>query len=95
MSVLLNQGGLIIHLSLNALMVSFKLPHHCLKSTFCHIKVDHAYIQVVKPVCVCLQAEWEALEIVTHEWSLENVEHEMMEEFVPADIDVIAKDKYV
>lgn len=41
------------------------------------------------------KAEWEALEIVTHEWSLENVEHEMMEEFAPADIDVIAKDKYV
>ena len=42
-----------------------------------------------------LQAEWEALEIVTHDWSLENVEHEMMEEFSPADIDVIDKDKYV
>jgi len=43
-----------------------------------------------------LQAEWEALEIVTHDWSLQNVEDEMMEDFSPTDlIEEIAKDKYV
>ncbi|RMX57100.1 hypothetical protein pdam_00008240 [Pocillopora damicornis] len=42
------------------------------------------------------KAEWEALEIVQHEWSLEKVEEEMMEDFSPTDImDDIAKDKYV
>ena len=35
------------------------------------------------------------MEIVTHDWSLENVEEEMMTEFSPADVEVIAKDKYV
>ncbi|XP_022787966.1 ER membrane protein complex subunit 3-like [Stylophora pistillata] len=47
-------------------------------------------------VCVSSQAEWEALEIVCHEWSLENVEEEMMEDFSPTDLmEDIAKDKYV
>lgn len=42
------------------------------------------------------KAEWEALEIVTHEWSLDNVENEMMEDYSPTDlIEEIAKDKYV
>ena len=42
------------------------------------------------------QAEWEALEIVTHEWSLENVEEEMMADYSPTDpIEDLAKDKYV
>ncbi|KAK2563203.1 ER membrane protein complex subunit 3 [Acropora cervicornis] len=41
------------------------------------------------------KAEWEALEIVTHEWSLENVEYEMMDDYSPADINNIDKDKYV
>lgn len=42
------------------------------------------------------KAEWEALEIVCHEWSLENVEEEMMEDFSPTDLmEDIAKDKYV
>lgn len=45
---------------------------------------------------VSSQAEWEALEIVQHEWSLEKVEEEMMEDFSPTDImEDIAKDKYV
>ena len=47
-------------------------------------------------LCVSSQAEWEALEIVCHEWSLENVEEEMMEDFSPTDLmEDIAKDKYV
>lgn len=42
------------------------------------------------------KAEWEALEIVTHEWTSDNVEEEMMEDFSPTDIiDDIVKDKYV
>lgn len=42
------------------------------------------------------KAEWEALEIVTHEWSLENVEDEMMADYSPTDlIEDLAKDKYV
>jgi len=42
-----------------------------------------------------LQAEWEALEIVEHEWALENVEEELMEEYCPSDVTEVVKDKYV
>ncbi len=30
---------------------------------------------------ICLQAEWEALEIVDHEWAITNVEEELMREY--------------
>ncbi|EDO34691.1 predicted protein [Nematostella vectensis] len=40
------------------------------------------------------KAEWEALEIVEHEWALENVEQEMIEDYSPSDILAVTKDKY-
>lgn len=48
-----------------------------------------------KSCCCFFQAEWEALEIVEHEWALENVEEELMEEYSPSDVFELAKDKYV
>jgi hypothetical protein len=34
------------------------------------------------------------LEIVEHEWALENVEQELIEEYSPSDLLAVTKDKY-
>lgn len=44
---------------------------------------------------MCLsQAEWEALEIVEHEWTVDGIEEELMDEFSPSDLLTLEKDKY-
>ena len=45
-------------------------------------------------LCTKLQAEWEALEIITHEWRLDNVEEKLMEEYSNESF-VEEKDKHV
>lgn len=56
---------------------------------------DRNSFKLVYQLLIILQAEWEALEIVEHDWALANVEEELMEDFSPSDAFDAAKDKYV
>ncbi|KXJ11608.1 ER membrane protein complex subunit 3 [Exaiptasia diaphana] len=56
---------------------------------------DQMQMQMPPDPSKAFKAEWEALEIVEHEWALENVEEELIEEYSPSDVFEVAKDKYV
>ena len=65
--------------------------------------LEHSHYSLYCPVCFLyqlvtivheLQAEWEALEIITHEWRLDNVEEKLIEEYSNESL-VEEKDKHV
>ncbi|KAK3752400.1 hypothetical protein QZH41_008602 [Actinostola sp. cb2023] len=55
---------------------------------------DQMQMQMPPDPAKAFKAEWEALEIVEHEWALENVEEELIEEYSPSNLLEVAKDKY-
>ena len=71
--------------------------------SFSHFWNTLGDIHYTAPVCFLyqlvtivheLQAEWEALEIITHEWRLDNVEEKLIEEYSNESL-VEEKDKHV